>query len=347
MEAAPGPPLDSTDPTTAPEPLSRRALVKAATGRALRPALLLLVVLAPSLLLIVLGYAGGAMGLVLGSVLSVGIALLAGSRPVLLAGVAAVPVVVIAAVLGDWWLAAGLLVGILGLATGMAARAGLQGVVAILPMVAAVYLGREPDLGVGLLVALAVAAGIAYGAVVGGLLHRRLGLPAGAPALDRDPALLLGVALGLLAGGLAAALVELDIPNGYWAIITIFVVFRPNRGESSHKAADRVAGTIAGGLLGLGVITVIDAPALLAIAAVGVIYAGLLVASTHPRWMTAASTAAIVLASGTAAGAEATALLRVAMVVVGVLAVLVAAAIGERLAARRAAPLGGAASPCA
>ena len=83
-------------------------------------------------------------------------------------------------------------------------------------------------------------------------------------------------------------------------------------------------------------ITLVDAPTLLAIAAVVVVYTGLLVASTHPRWMTAASTAAIVLAAGTAAGAEATALLRVAMVIVGVLAVLVAAAIGERLAARHA-----------
>jgi len=97
-----------------------------------------------------------------------------------------------------------------------------------------------------------------------------------------------------------------------------------------------VAGTLGGGLVGLVAVTLLDAPGLLAAAAILIVYAGLLVMKRHSRWMVAASTAAIVLGAGSVGDSEATALTRLAMVVVGVLVVLVAAAIAESLVARHA-----------
>lgn len=71
------------------------------------------------------------------------------------------------------------------------------------------------------------------------------------PPTQIDPILVrYSLRIGLLMTAAIAAYRGFDIPRGYWIAFTILVVLQPDYGGTRQKAAQRIAGTVAGGLVG-------------------------------------------------------------------------------------------------
>src|SRR5215831_2934844 len=46
------------------------------------------------------------------------------------------------------------------------------------------------------------------------------------------------------------------IPEGHWTVITIFTVSQPDAGASLRKGVQRVIGTVAGGVIGILIVSI-------------------------------------------------------------------------------------------
>jgi uncharacterized membrane protein YccC len=117
---------------------------------------------------------------------------------------------------------------------------------------------------------------------------------------------------------------ELDVPHGYWASVTVLALAAPWPGLTTGRTAERVAGTLAGAIAALLVAFVLPIPGLLVTLAVVTGFAGVYYLDSHTR-RTALLTAAIVLVGGSGGAAEVTAVVRVAMVGLAALVVILIA----------------------
>jgi hypothetical protein len=96
---------------------------------------------------------------------------------------------------------------------------------------------------------------------------RQPSVPVPAPVARRHAAV-----TGLAAAFLTAGALWLDVPHGYWSVMTLCAVLRPAPGETAPAARDHAAGTAAGAVLA-AVLTLVLPPwaALVAAAACGVL----------------------------------------------------------------------------
>jgi uncharacterized membrane protein YccC len=113
---------------------------------------------------------------------------------------------------------------------------------------------------------------------------------------------------------------ELDVPHGYWASVTVLALAAPWPGLTTGRTAERVAGTLAGAIAALLVAFVLPLVTLAVVTG----FAGVYYLDSHTR-RTALLTAAIVLVGGSGGAAEVTAVVRVAMVGLAALVVILIA----------------------
>lgn len=116
--------------------------------------------------------------------------------------------------------------------------------------------------------------------------------------LIRPAHLRLGVRAAVAAVVADLLAVFLHLPNGYWAVITAILVVQSSIGASLSVAADRVLGTVLGGVIGVACALVAGASAPLTFTLLGL---GIIVTSTvaarFPSYKLAPVTVAIVLLS--------------------------------------------------
>ncbi len=88
-----------------------------------------------------------------------------------------------------------------------------------------------------------------------------------ASPVSQQIALTHAIVFALAAAGFAFIVVKHDLPHGYWMIVTLAVVLRPNGSESRLAARERVAGTIIGSLIAVLVAMVLPTSVALVFAA--------------------------------------------------------------------------------
>ena len=143
------------------------------------------------------------------------------------------------------------------------ANALSNGLMAGLPTIASVLAANPMDSD-----PLEVAAWMLLGGVVVVGLLTRLRTPGGAPeGVDAWTAWVHAVAMAAMVGLIVAVLNVVDVPHGYWIAATMSVVLRPQRGETTAAARERVIGTILGAALGMAVALLV--PGWLALALAG------------------------------------------------------------------------------
>ncbi len=95
------------------------------------------------------------------------------------------------------------------------------------------------------------------GAVIVGLAAAALATPRPVPGVPAAMAARHAVATGVAAGLASYGTSVLELSHGYWLVLTLALVLRPQRGESSNEAVDRVVGTLLGVVVGVGVVVLL------------------------------------------------------------------------------------------
>lgn len=67
------------------------------------------------------------------------------------------------------------------------------------------------------------------------------------------------VAMAVMVGVMVGLLNLVEVPHGYWVAVTLSVILRPQRSETQSAARDRVVGTLAGAIIGLGIALLVPA----------------------------------------------------------------------------------------
>ncbi len=228
-------------------------------------AVVLLLVLAPPVVLAaLLGGTAALRGAGLGAVFGLLLCLRSGWRRTLLV----TPVLVLALALGllvagtGWWV---LLVGVVGMAAGLATRVGALAPVALVGMVVCTTLAGEERAGLAVTAAWAAAA-LVYSA---GVL-RWLGVPdvVAGPILARRDAWPVAAVLAGVVGLAAWVAQQSSNPYAYWLPMTVLLIAVPVPGlRLSHAVRSRVLGTTAGVVVG-ALLAVVGVPATVRVALV-------------------------------------------------------------------------------
>ncbi len=260
--------------TPAPRSLGRRLLTAAVV--------VLLVLVVPLAVAAAVGGLAALQSAAIGAIFGAQLALKGGwwRAALLLPVLVAVGGIGVLTVGGPWWV---VLLGVLGLIAGLAAKWGLTGSVAMIGLVAS---SAHPLAGLGALplhLALIAAAG---GWVVA--VARWLGIPArvDGPRLPDRLAVIGGIALGLLVGA-AGWLAQLSSDDhAYWLPLMVFILAAPGPGiRWSRYARHRWFGTLAAVSLG-GIVALLGLPGAGQLV-LAVPFVFLTVAVTEPIWLNA------------------------------------------------------------
>ncbi|UJP40401.1 FUSC family protein [Cellulomonas palmilytica] len=306
-----------------------RPVLQRARGAALLIAVLLVPTLAAGALV---GGVGGLGAAAAGAIYGLILALRAGWRTAL----ALVPVLALATVGtvlahgSPWWVA---WLGVLGLATGLAARAGLMGPVALVCAGAA---SVQPGSGSRFVVVLCAVAASVYAALVA----RRVGVPPSRSArrVPTRDALSLGLVAGLGSAAAAWLADTWDAPHAYWLPVTVFLLLVPQKGSLGAAVLARAAGTVLGIVVGVLAPLGDLPPVLHAVALVVLLVATL--TWTSPLWLNTALATVVLMrvldpaGRGWAVGSERL------VAVVGAVVVVLVGALALRLVPRAPAATG-------
>jgi len=149
--------------------------------------------------------------------------------------------------------------------------------------------------------------GLALWLVLGGALIIGLAtvMRAGRPvhgvtnAVAARHAVATGVAAGLASYGTAV----LELSHGYWLVLTLALVLRPQQGESGSQAVDRVVGTLLGVVVGIGVVVLLPlVVSLILVVAFLVLTIGWALAGNRRRQSVFLTPVVLILGSGGVAG---------------------------------------------
>ncbi len=193
----------------------------------------------------------------------------------------------------DRALLTGLIVAAAAVVAGLADRWS-AGVATLAPVTAAVAGSWRPGLswpaaGGWLL------AGAGYGiiAVTLASLHQP------ARPVDARRAAVHAAALAALCGTAAGLAAEFRLPHGYWIVLTLVATLRPVVQESGRKAVQRVTGTLLGVLVPIPLIYFLPPPALVPIAAAGLLaFVSYLMAGEYVRQSIFLTLTIVIVASG-------------------------------------------------
>lgn len=141
------------------------------------------------------------------------------------------------------------------------------------------------------------------GAVILGLAAAALTSPRPIPGVTGVVAARHAVATGLAAALASYITATLGLSHGYWLVLTLALVLRPQRGESSGEATDRVAGTLLGVVVGIGVVVLLPlVVSLILVVAFLVLTVGWALAGNRRRQSAFVTPAVLILGSGGVAG---------------------------------------------
>lgn len=111
------------------------------------------------------------------------------------------------------------------------------------------------------------------------------------------------VATGAAAGLASYVTTAMGLSHGYWLVLTLALVLRPQRGESGGEAADRVVGTLLGVAVGIGVVVLLPlVVSLILVVAFLVLTVGWALAGNRRRQSAFVTPVVLILGSGGVAG---------------------------------------------
>lgn len=324
-------------------------MLVATTGRAVIVGVLVLVgtALLPGLVLAMAGLSAQTSVATLGILSGLFAALLGGPRAgVLLAGPLALATGLAVAVSHDPWLAALLMLVVVGTRGWLATR-GLH-VALTTAAVAVGFIVSDPpaastSVPEPLMAGMVMLVGTLYGAGVVALVRLKRPMATPPQPLSTRRAWAFTIATGVTVAAVTWAVVRFDVGHtGAWVILTLLVVLQPYVQDGIQKALQRAGGTVVGfaAVYAIGLLT--GNLVVLYLAGMAALVLAIVLSITgRPYWSFAgALTAAIVLLEGASSSVTDTAVHRLGATVIGVAVALIVTALEQPWAKRAASRYG-------